>query len=245
LFKMTVDPHRVVLNWNVWGLNNPARCQVVRDLVVGNACTIVCLQETKLQEVNDLLIGSTLEQEFVDQYVVFPMDGTRGGVIIACSKDHYSLTQVETSQFSVTVLIKRNIDNVLWSLTGVYGPQIEADKFCFVQELRLIKLTVIGRWLLLGDFNLIYQSADKSGGPINRRLLNGFHTLLDELEVKEMHLHGHRFTWSSGTDNPTQIEINHVFATRDWELLYPDCHLQVGGSAVSNHCPMVLSCSPF
>jgi exonuclease III len=76
---MTVDPHRVVLNWNVWGLNNPARCQVVRDLVVGNACTIVCLQETKLQEVNDLLIGSTLEQEFVDQYVVFPMDGTRGG----------------------------------------------------------------------------------------------------------------------------------------------------------------------
>jgi hypothetical protein len=101
------------------------------------------------------------------------------------------------------------------------------------------------RWLLVGDFNLIYRANDKSSGPINRRLLTSFKSLLVDLEVKEIHLHGRCYTWSSGTANPTQTKIDHVFATRDWEMLYPDYHLQTGGIEVSDHCPMVLSYSPF
>jgi exonuclease III len=45
---MAYDPHCKVLNWNVRGLNNPARRQVVRDLIRDNDCTVVYLQETKL-----------------------------------------------------------------------------------------------------------------------------------------------------------------------------------------------------
>jgi hypothetical protein len=74
LSKMLADP----LDWNVRGLNNLARCHVVCDLVIDNACTIVCLQETKLQVVDNILIGSTLGQQFVDNYAVLPADGTRG-----------------------------------------------------------------------------------------------------------------------------------------------------------------------
>jgi exonuclease III len=81
---MLADPHCVTLNWNVRGLNNPARRQVVRDLVIDNACTIVCLQETKLQTVDNILIGSTLGQQFIDNYAALPAEGTRGRIIIAC-----------------------------------------------------------------------------------------------------------------------------------------------------------------
>jgi hypothetical protein len=98
---------------------------------------------------------------------------------------------------------------------------------------------------MLGDFNLIYRATNKSNGNVNRRLMNRFCRLLDELEVKEIHFHGRKFTWSSGTANPTQIKIYHVFVTREWELMYTDCHLQAGGSSMSDHCPMILNCSPF
>jgi hypothetical protein len=27
--------------------------------------------------------------------------------------------------------------------------------------------------------------------------------------------------WSSGTQNPTQTKNDHIFATKEWELLYP------------------------
>jgi hypothetical protein len=80
---------------------------------------------------------------------------------------------------------------------------------------------------------------------INRRLMNKFWSCLDEIEMKEIHLHGHRYTWTSSTQNPTQTKIDHVFTTKDWEFLYPDCHLQAGGTSVSNHCPLILACNPL
>jgi endonuclease/exonuclease/phosphatase family metal-dependent hydrolase len=107
------------------------------------------------------------------------------------------------------------VDNSLWALTGVYGPQNELDKLAFMQELREIKQITNESWLLLGDFNLIYRATDKSNSNVNQRLMNRFRLLLDELEVKEIHLHGCKFTWSSGTTNPMQTKIDHVFVT--WE----------------------------
>jgi hypothetical protein len=46
MFQMLADPNCVILNWNVR--------QVVPELVMDNACTIVCLQETKVQTVDNM-----------------------------------------------------------------------------------------------------------------------------------------------------------------------------------------------
>jgi hypothetical protein len=43
-----------------------------------------------------------------------------------------------------------------------------------MQELRSIKPTSLEKWVLLGDFNLIYRTSDKSHGHVNRRLMNQF-----------------------------------------------------------------------
>jgi hypothetical protein len=72
-----------------------------------------------------------------------------------------------------------------------------------------------------------------------------FRKVLDELELKKLHLHGRKFTWSSGTTVPTQTKIDHIFLTKEWELFYPHCHLQALASSVSDHCPMLLTSEPF
>jgi exonuclease III len=181
----------------------------------------------------------------LDSYATLPAEGTRGGIVIACSQDRYTLQHVDTRIYSVTVQITRRVDNPIWFLIAVYGPQTETDKISCIQELKLIRQITSGRWLLLGDFNLVCRAEDKNRGSVNRRLLNSFRSVIDELKVKEIHLQGRRYTWSSGTAAPTQTKIDHVFATRDWELLYGDCHLQAGGTSVSDHCPMILICAPY
>jgi DNA phosphorothioation-dependent restriction protein DptG len=120
---MASDPSCVVLNWNVHGLNNPARREVVRNLVTDHRCRIVCLQETKLQAVNDATIANTLGQEFLNSFVVLPSEGTSGGILLACSQDHYTLLQVNIRRYSVTATVKRRADNEICTITGVYGPQ--------------------------------------------------------------------------------------------------------------------------
>jgi hypothetical protein len=164
-----------------------------------------------------------------------------GGIILACSQDFYSINNAAVRQFSVTVDITNRANNETWTLTGVYGPQAETDKTIFMQEIELIKQSASDRWLLLGDINLIYRASDKSTGRINRGLMNRFRHLLDGIEI---HLHGRRFTWTSGTQAPTQTKIDHVFASKDWELIYPTCHLHAAETLVSDHCPMILTGSP-
>jgi exonuclease III len=143
---MASDPHCNVLNWNVRGLNNPSRWQVVRDLIADNVCTIVCIQETKLRLVDGATVVSTLGQKFVGQYAALPADGTRGGEILTCSQDFYSISQVDIWRFSVTATITRRSDNEAWSLIAVYGPQKETDKLTFLEEIGQLKQSVKDRW---------------------------------------------------------------------------------------------------
>lgn len=242
---MNSDTNCTVFNWNVRGLNSMARRQVVRDLVSDHHGSIVCLQETKLSAVDDSVIASTLGPQFLNNYATLLADGVRGGILLAFSQDHYELQNADVRVFSVTAMVRRKTDNSVWTITGVYGPQSDSDKLLFLDEIRSVRQHVMASWVILGDFNLIYRACDKNNARVNHRLMNRFRWILDELELKELHLHGRQFTWSSETDNPTQTKIDHVFYTQEWEAEHPHCYLQAIGTSVSDHCPMVLACKPF
>lgn len=114
------DENCILFNWNVRGLNSPARQQVVRDLITTHRCTIVCLQETSLLAVvDDNIIINSLGQQFLGSYAYLPAQGIKGGVIIACSQDYYTMQTATVEQFSVTARLTSRADNSEWSLTGV------------------------------------------------------------------------------------------------------------------------------
>ncbi|WVZ54663.1 hypothetical protein U9M48_005428, partial [Paspalum notatum var. saurae] len=239
------DTNCIILNWNVRGLNSIARRQVVRDLIFDHKATVVCLQETKMEIVDDSIIIQALGPQFANSYATLPATGTCGGVILAVSSDFYQLHNVEIGQFSISASIQRLTDNNIWSITGVYGPQADADKLLLLAEIRALKQRVLPRWTVMGDFNMIFRASQKNNDRINRRLMGSFKALLDELELKEIHLHGRKFTWTSQTANPTMTKIDHLFCTREWEQLHPECYLQALSSSASDHCPFLLTCRPL
>jgi hypothetical protein len=77
---------------------------------------------------------------------------------------------------------------------GVYGPQLEVDKIAFLDELKDLRSNIHGEWLISGDFNLIYKAEDKNNSRLNRRLMGKFKVALDDLELRELPLHGRKFT---------------------------------------------------
>jgi endonuclease/exonuclease/phosphatase family metal-dependent hydrolase len=93
----------------------------------------------------------------------------------------------------------------------------------------------------MGDFNLIYRATQKNNNCANNRMVNKFKNTLDSLELRELHLHGRRFTWSSGTENLTLTKIDYLFFIEQWELDYPTCYLQALSSSMSDHCPLLLT----
>jgi hypothetical protein len=72
-------------------------------------------------------------------------------------------TKATRSQIRYTLSVKwQNLtDATRWALTGFYGPQQEADKIVFLDELNALQHGVQREWLVASDFNLIYKAKDK------------------------------------------------------------------------------------
>jgi exonuclease III len=165
--SMASNPECIVFNWNVRGaVPSKAACahrQLVRDLIADHHDTIICLQETKLPTVDDSVIITTLGQQFTANYATLPTDGTRGGIIIACSQDYFAMSQVLILQHSIMATITSTRSNVAWMVTGVYDPHDDNSKMLFLQELRQMKQRASSSWILLEDFNLIYRQEQTEG----------------------------------------------------------------------------------
>lgn len=97
-----------------------------------------------------------------------------------------------------------------------------------------------GPWAVMGDFNLLVNPEDKNNCRINGRMLSRFRSKLNILELKEIYLNGRRYTWSNERTRPTLEKVDHVFCTTSWEDMYPNYCLTAVGSAISDHCPLLL-----
>ena len=160
-----------ILNWNVKGLNDGARQDSVSELVRTTGATIVCLQETKMQVMDHNVVSRTVGAKFVNSYIVLLAEQTRGGVFLAVNEDFFDLSDIVLTSSAITAQINMRVDGTRWQIMVVYGPQGEAAKLQFLQELNNIPPPENDRWLILGDFNLIYQAKDKNNSNLNRRLM--------------------------------------------------------------------------
>jgi endonuclease/exonuclease/phosphatase family metal-dependent hydrolase len=127
-----------------------------------------------------------------------------------------------------------------WWLTCVYGPQGNEEKIQFMQELHGVREVCHGPWVIVGDFNLIYRVKDKNSDTYNRAMMGWFRRLIDDLALKEMPLHGRKFTWSNQQEAPTLMRLDRVFYTVAWEDMYPNALLQSSASDDSDHYPLLL-----
>jgi hypothetical protein len=91
--------------------------------------------------------------------------------------------------------------------------------------------------LIAGDFNLIYRAEDKNNSNYNCAMISRF---INDLAIKELPLHGRKYTWSNQHDSPTLVRFDRVLCTVAWEELYPNSLLQSVASDDSDHCSLLL-----
>jgi len=112
-----------------------------------------------------------------------------------------------------------------WWITVVYGPLDANAQQAFLNELVALHSSLLGPWLLCGDFNMIYRAADKNNDRLDRRCMRRFRRFLGAVAVEELHLNGRLFTWTNKRLHPMLERINRAFALVDWLELYPNHQL--------------------
>nr|XP_045087207.1 uncharacterized protein LOC123494830 [Aegilops tauschii subsp. strangulata] len=112
----------------------------------------------------------------------------------------------------------------------------------FLADLIRIDGLIAVPWLLIGDFNLIYEARDKSNTNLNLNLMVQFRSALNVSDLVEIKLCGRRFTWSNEQRNPTLVGLDRAFCSPDWNVRFGTANLQPLATAMSDHCPLLLSC---
>jgi len=202
-----------ILIWNARGLNQKARRNSVRDVILSSNADIVCLQETKVANMSQHLFLSVFGTAY-GNFVSLPANGTRGGVLIAWKDSSCQAIASRVDTYSASVLFSEQ-EGRNWWFTGVYGPQDDDEKILFLQELRNIRDLCNGPWLVAGDFNLIYQAADKNNTNLDRAMMGRFRRFLDDTDLKEIPLLGRKYTWFNERRSPTLVRLDRAFCCGD------------------------------
>jgi endonuclease/exonuclease/phosphatase family metal-dependent hydrolase len=230
-----------IMCWNVRGLNDPAKRDAVREFVASLRVSVICLQETMLDVLDNFLVMQCLGPTF-DGYVYLPTVETRGEILLAWNKSIVDIERVSFDPYAVTGEVTPRYNNRWW-ITTVYGPQTREEKLSFLFELAERRSLCPGPWLLLGDFNMIFYAEEKNNDRLDRFMMTRFRHFVQEHEIKDLYLHGRRFTWSNEREVPTLTRIDRDFASVDWDLMHPVSVLRAMSSSVSDHAPIHLSLS--
>jgi hypothetical protein len=102
------------------------------------------------------------------------------------------------------------------------------------------RASLVGLWVLCGDFNLISQIQDKNNDRLSRRMMERFRPFLNDLDLDELHLHIRLFTWSNERSHPTLERIDRMLVSSCWNVTFSRDALQVLSSRCSDHAPLLL-----
>jgi exonuclease III len=105
----------------------------------------------------------------------------------------YSIVGMLTAKYRVIGSSKAGV------ITNAYGPQLNQEKYHFLDSLSYIN-TLRGqeRWILGGYFNIILTLEEKSGGlKCLDQDSNKFHHLIDSLNLIDIETRNGPFTWTN------------------------------------------------
>lgn len=169
------------------------------------------------------------------------VSGTWGGILTLWNSDVLNINSITKRDFSLSATVSIRATVISFLLLVVYDPMRGRDKPLFLQEIRSLAPHPGVKWIILGDFNLIYRASDKNNTNLNINNMRCFRDMLNSSNLKEIHLQNKKFTWSNERCNPTLVRLDRVFCNDAWDLAFPTHVLQAISSSHSDHCPLLLS----
>ena len=154
---------------------------------------LVCLQETKIQEMNVAVVRTLGVGRLID-WRALNAEGSAGGILLFWDKRRMKLVDSEIGLFTISCLFKMVEGGFLWTFSGVYGPVERRLKEAFWEELGSIRGWWEGPWCMGGDFNEILSPSERARGNFSL-LMRLFADIVNELGLRDLPLQEGLFTW--------------------------------------------------
>ena len=176
-----------ILSWNVRGVNDPEKRKVIKNFIRIHRVDMICLQETKVQEMNIEMVRSLRVGRLLN-WTALNAEGSAGVILLIWDKRRISLVDSMVGNFSVSCLFKMEEDGFQWVFSRVYGPIEKSLREHFWEELGSIKGLWDEPWCVGGDFNEILTPDERSRGGRISNSMRRFADILSDLGLRDLPL---------------------------------------------------------
>jgi hypothetical protein len=172
-----------------------------------------------------------------------PPVGLQGGLFLAW-KFGVKIEPVGLDKHCISCLVYSDPPHHPWLFSCVYAPHTSQRRSDFWSYLSELGNSFGGVWLLLGDFNFILSSSEKSGG---RAFGNSGHKAFADFvhfnALVDLGFVGNRFTWSNRREGSFNIRerLDRGLANQNWVHLFPNSLVNHIPATQSDHCPLLIS----
>ena len=182
-----------ILSWNVGGVNDLDKRKVIKNFLRSHRTDLVCLQETKVQEMTIDLVRS-LGVGWCLNWKVLNTEGSAGGILLLWDNSRISLVDSVVGSFSVSYLFRMAEDVFQWAFSGVYDLVENRFRESYWEELGSVKGLWDGPWCVGGDFNEILYPNERSRGGRLSNSMRRFSDILNDLDLRNLPLQGEPYT---------------------------------------------------
>jgi exonuclease III len=225
-----------ILSWNVRGLNMVDKRMKIKSLLQEWKVDIVCLQETKVQNVNRELVQSLWGCNQVDLCALGPQ-GASGGILLIWDRRVVEKVEAWVGCTSVACSFRSVSDDFRWAFAGVYGPNIDSDRLLLWDELSNIMDKWEVPWCIGGDFNVIRFPSERLGNSRFVPAMEEFSRFIFDRGLVDIPLRGGQFTWSNGH---SWSRIDRFLLSSGWEEKYSNVVQKRLTRVMTDHFPIIL-----
>ncbi|XP_026459643.1 uncharacterized protein LOC113360342 [Papaver somniferum] len=236
-----MDPK--IICWNVRGLNGLNRRDVVKKKIRDWNPNIVLLQETKIQQWNDLLVWKCWSKKSL-KWLDSPSQASSGDILCLWDSSKIQVLDYLLGPYSITILCKNVSNGFEWMFTGLYAPcSSHTDEvYLFWRQIEQVRCFWNYPWVLGGEFNEIRFSHERSSGGDVTNGMDRFDRFISKHHLIDLPLHGDTYTWTNNQIQSIRSRIDRFLISPDWECVYPQVIQQALARPCSDHNLLALIC---
>ena len=161
-----------IISFNIRGLGGGHKWKYLKGLIDSNAIDMLCIQETKLQDLQKVSCYNLWGDNNID-WLHKQTEGNSEGILTIWHKERFKCTRQVIGNLYVGVFgdfFRNTKENpILVVVFNVYSSSVITEKEELWKDLTLIKAAnVCKSWCILGDFNAVRKSSEKKRFKLKR-----------------------------------------------------------------------------
>ncbi|KAJ6319643.1 hypothetical protein OIU78_015120 [Salix suchowensis] len=233
--------------WNIRGLNSPLKQKSIHHWINKNKLDIVGILEPRILLANMAKVEKGLGLSSW-QFVSNMHHGHLCRILVCWNPKRVSVCTVHTASQWVTCDVLSKEDGSSIRVTFVYGLNLPVERraiWSYLISQKLVNTSV--PWGILGDFNAILSSRDRSSGDQHWHThMDEFPSCISQAELIQISLSGIHFTWDNGQHGEHSIlkKLDWVWGNHQLLSTWSASKAEFQARLVSDHSPMVLLLAP-